>query len=470
MLRRLRSVGEGMVSFLCYLAFTLIELLVVIAIIAILAALLLPALAAAREKARRSACLNNLNQFSKAFEGYLSDYGSYWPTWAPGVVPIQGTAEDVYWSHTASPTNGTMDAAGKVWDTRKTGITSTDYTDYGYAGWYTNQSSGSSHQHAVDVDGNPKLNAAVHMYWTTFGFLRKAMNGSAPWTEGSFNMFPRGHGYLLYGGYMPDSRVYYCPTYRECLPEKISTTATGDGTPYRVMSLNSLEHVRMIGSSLKNWMHGDYVKAYSRRLQHTDLNYPETAMAWDSTYAYRMQPSYDSGYDLYNWGRSGARYPHNIPYTKPLVKFENGGAACFKTQKLLGGRTVMTDHWNRQLQTAGDATDATVRGAYYGHGRGEGYNVLYGDWSARWYGDMQKHILWWPFQQIGTTTIWDDSYEGQEIQSDTYNPPGSPITTAWCSDMAGGFANLAIWHKFDLASGIDVGTTWSRDPNRHPAP
>jgi len=60
-------------------AFTLVELLVVLVIISILAALLLPALTAARSKARRTGCLSNLRQVGIGVMLYASDNNGYIP-------------------------------------------------------------------------------------------------------------------------------------------------------------------------------------------------------------------------------------------------------------------------------------------------------------------------------------------------------------------------------------------------------
>ena len=90
--------------------FTLIELLVVIAIIAILAAMLLPALSAARERARAANCTSNLKNLGLAGISYMESNNDWlisyqqptanagkWNYWCEQMAYQMGFTEDCFW-------------------------------------------------------------------------------------------------------------------------------------------------------------------------------------------------------------------------------------------------------------------------------------------------------------------------------------------------------------------------------------
>ena len=262
-------------------------------------------------------------------------------------------------------------------------------------------------------------------------------------------MVPVKLGCLLKGGYMDDWAVLYCPS------------GSGMKSPW----LDNCNSLLQRASAIKR-------VATSRNAD--GLFFGKYGGSWDSGCnddkgsrmtvrgQYNYRPSIVLSGDWQDWPCMSTDNFY-LPGTTPREKGYMG-AQEFATQKKLGGRALICDTFERGEVTASHTFEQIVSGLGdkdHGAAAGlqchrDGYNVLYGDYHAAWYGDPQQQIIWYP---IGTGAF----NTKMDRQSDVASMHSSAMTWEWCYSASKKILGESheVWHWMDNAAGVDVDVAYS---------
>ena len=382
--------------------FTLIELLVVVAIIAILAALLLPALTAARERARRAACSSNLDQVGKGLENYLGQFDNYYPCW-PGYggsffaasVPSQG-------------------------------------------GTYVDAKLGQR----VFTGGTQESRQLPPNQFNTIAYGLALEHRALGMGAGNLHAAPMGLGYLVTTGTMPSAKALYCPSAR-------SVPATLAG------SLSTLTHVKALGGySGEDLTHGAYDQSVADGTWRTHVTTGTYTEAWLRPYADAIDVCVESNYFYRNMPLADThnenKNPVTLSYVRPVVKASKG-CPSFKTPKLLKNRSIVAD-----LFTRTSALSTSIKPGYGDRVHRDGYNVLYGDYHTAWYSDNEKRIQY--IDPIDEQASWGSENVNWCISPTIYSWRSYNTAYRYEGDLNDNTeAWQVVYHLFDEHAGIDAG-------------